>query len=172
MNVRLKTVERLFLLTILCLVFAFSIISKLTGLRGVENSNESFASQKISIEISGAVGKPGLYTVPQGSTLSTVLRKVKLKPLADLFGFELGRALDESCSIEIPMLKEITIEVSGCVKKNVRLTLAAGSRICDLKNLIVLTEEADRTFLKRKRLLKNREVIEVPARREIRNVTY
>jgi hypothetical protein len=46
--------------------------------------------------------------------------------------------------------------------ENKSLALPAGSRICDLSGLIIPSADADLHFFKRRRLLKNQDVIEVP----------
>jgi hypothetical protein len=161
---RLKATEQLFLLIFFSLAVTFYIIAKITNFREGEALMAS-PIPLISVEITGAVHKPRTIQVAQGSPLSIVLGKVKLKPFADRSALPLEQILTESCAIEVPALKEIQVEITGCVDQKISLTLPAGSRMCDLKGHLSLTSEADRSFLRRKRLLKPNEHIEIPARK-------
>jgi hypothetical protein len=162
----IKHSERLFLLSVVFLFVSFVIVSKLTSFRKwevLDQSEESLLSN-ISLEITGAVYKPGVYQVASGTPLAVVLNKARVKPFADLSNLE-AVLIEQSGEIEIPFLKEIGIEVLGCVERTHHLSLPAGSRICDLKKLLSVTKEADLSFFKKKRILKNNEVITIPAKR-------
>jgi DNA uptake protein ComE-like DNA-binding protein len=58
--------------------------------------------------------------------------------------------------------EEILVTVQGAVLEPVRLTMSPGSRICDLKEKVSLTADADRTFFRRKKRLQDGVIIEVP----------
>ncbi len=60
------------------------------------------------------------------------------------------------------ILTEITVHVRGAVLEPAQLKMPVQSRICDLKSKISLASNADRTFFRRKKRLKNGEIIEVP----------
>jgi hypothetical protein len=116
----------------------------------------------LSIEVTGCVGKPGTYSVRPGTSVRTVLRKARLGPAADVTNISLDQGLDASGSLHVPVLEKIIVEVGGCVEQRIRLTLPAGSRICDLKSCVILSADADPRFFKRRRRLKNNEVVDVP----------
>lgn len=60
-----------------------------------------------------------------------------------------------------PPSTEVRVTVRGAAE-SIELVLPKGSRISDLKEKISLSAEADKTFFRRKRKLKDGEVIEVP----------
>jgi hypothetical protein len=124
---------------------------------------ESPASS-VTVAISGAVKRPGEYVVSQGTTLQQVLRKALPMASADLSSLPLQKFLETSQAIEVPELREIRIFVEGAVLRPVELLLPAGSRIFDLRGKIDLSSEADRKFLKRKKLLRHGDRIQVPVK--------
>ncbi len=62
----------------------------------------------------------------------------------------------EECSAEI------RIFINGAVEKPIELIVPTGTRICDLKSKVLFTADVDKSFLKRRRKLKNREILTVP----------
>ena len=58
--------------------------------------------------------------------------------------------------------KEVRVVVRGAVKEPVEVVLPAGSRICDLKDQIIFTEETNKAFFRRKKVLRDGEEIIVP----------
>jgi hypothetical protein len=63
---------------------------------------------------------------------------------------------------EVVLPGTVSVWVCGAVKEAGEITLPAGSRISDLKGKVTLSEEADKSFFRRRRKLKNGEAIEVP----------
>jgi hypothetical protein len=159
----LQTSEWIFFITICALVATVFTISKFTSYRSLDLLDQRRRREEvqIKIEIGGHVKCPGSYQIVKGQPLSEVLFKAKPKPLADLSVLDLSKSLDEPCSIHIKALEKVAVQVAGCVKEIIFLELPAGSRICDLKGHIELSSEADRGFLRRRRILKDREVIVV-----------
>jgi len=161
----LKKPEWVLLSTILIFIFTLYIISKATSFRSLERLASYTLVEQLSlitVEINGLVQKPGMYKVQRGTTLRSVLVKARPKPLADITGLNLDRVLEESCRFDIPLLQYIHIEVRGCVEQIAHLVLPANSRICDLKEKVHLSPLADKNFFKRRRLLKNNEVVYIP----------
>lgn len=161
----LRTSEWVLFFSFLSILLSLFIISKMTSARSLDRLRDMPAAplpiEMISVEIVGCVQKPGTYSLPKGTTAQLALRKARLKPFADLSAINLNQILEYSCQLDVPALKEIHVEVRGCVKENMTLTLPAGSRICDLKGKVELTSEANKAFFKRRRLLKEGEIIEV-----------
>lgn len=68
----------------------------------------------------------------------------------------------EKIDFEKEAPQEIYVIVKGEVKEASELTLPKESRICDLQEKINLTDNADTAFFKRRKRLKNGEIIVVP----------
>ena len=161
----LRTYEWLLFFALSFLLIASLVVSKKTSYRALQKLHKQqvlFPKGNIQVEITGCVKKPGIYEVPPGTTLRTLLRKAKPKALADLEALRVAQVLENSCAICIPALEKISIEVCGAIRESKTLSLAAGSRLSDLKDKIALAQDADISIFKRRRLLKNHEKIFIP----------
>lgn len=116
----------------------------------------------VVVAISGAVLKPGDYKVPQGTSIQDVIKKSRPKQFADLSGFEHAQSVQKNMTIFVAELSTIHVHVQGAVLEEMELDLPIGTRLCDLKSKIHLSKDSDRNFLRRRRLLKNGEVILIP----------
>ena len=164
----LTRTEWVFGLSLLFLLGSFFVIAKTTSFRSLEHlqlREELQTIPLIAVEVSGSIQKPGVFQVPQGSTIRTLVRKARLKPTADCSGIDLDHAFEESGSLFIPALEKIIVEVQGCVEENVSLEMPAGSRISDLKGHVNLTPDADPAFFRRRKMLKNNEIIQIPPKK-------
>jgi len=162
----LQRSEWVFFFTLLALIVVSISVAKLSSYRNLEllQAWESEAQKNpVWVEISGHVRHPGRYKLESGKPLATAIRKAGPKPFADLSGIDQRRMLTEDFTLEIHPLEKIKVEVVGCVKEKVELELLPGSAISDLKGKIELTPDADRGFLRKKRKLKNGEVVAIPA---------
>ena len=112
----------------------------------------------------GCVKKPDVYQVPKGTSLRAILRKARPEVLANLQDLPMDRILEESCLIEVPAFEKIWVQIQGAVEENISLELVAGSRLCEIKGKVALRPDADPRFLKRRRLLKNGEIITMPSK--------
>lgn len=118
--------------------------------------------EEILVTIDGAVRKPGPYMIRAGTTIEQALRKAKPTPEADLKGLSLKAIIENPLHISVAELKEIRVTVSGAIAEPVALVLPPKSRISDLKSKVIFTDETEKTFFRRRKLLKNGDHIEVP----------
>lgn len=118
--------------------------------------------EEILVTIDGAVKKPGQYTIQAGITIEQALRKAKPAPEADLKALPLKEIIENPLHITVGELKEIRVTVAGAIAGPVELVLPPKSRISDLKSKVIFTDETEKTFFRRRKLLKNGEHIEVP----------
>lgn len=116
----------------------------------------------VDIRISGEVLRPGLYPALPGTRIGDLIKKSRPKRFADLRGIDLDRPIDKSMDISIPLLSEIAIRIEGAVIEPLDLKMLPGSRICDLKSKIQCERDADLRYLKRRRLLKDGEIVIIP----------
>lgn len=128
--------------------------------------------RSICIEISGAVKRPGFYSIRSGTPLHKVLHRARPFSQADLFHPKIEGSywknadgkiyLESSCCITIEVPEKFEIFLEGAVVEPRSLWVASGSRICDLKNRITMNSQGDRAFFRRTRLLKPGEVLKIP----------
>lgn len=126
---------------------------------------------EVVVAIDGAVAKPGEYAVRKGSRIEEIVRKARPKPYANLKKLGVDERVEGPLSLHIEELSEIVVSVNGAVKEPMQLVLPAGSRLCDLRSKISLTTEADKSFFRRRRLLKDGEKIEIPKKTVEENAT-
>jgi hypothetical protein len=148
-------------LSLVLIVASLFSLAKINLKRGGQYQVEPALEEKISIFIEGAVHKPGEVRVLVGSPLEAAVRKARPFLHADLNKLSLKNPVLEPAHIVVEELKEICVQVVGEGVEPQELRLAPGTRICDLRSKIVLKEGADRAIFKRKRQLKNREILEV-----------
>lgn len=118
-------------------------------------------SQELEVIIEGAVAHPGAYQMPKGSLLKDLFAKAEPIPEADLSRMKAERKLRQGQIIRVPHRAMITIHLEGAVKQSGPLRLPKGSRLCDLVDCVSFAEGADLKPLKKKRRLKEGEVIAV-----------
>lgn len=142
---------------------SLAVISKVNVYRAASTiDSKDCQIENILIAVSGAVKKPGEYRVAAGTPLAAVLRKARPLSQANLMGLDLGSPMESSRDVFIPELSEITVFVSGAVLAPVALTLPVASRVSDLKSKVALSADADKSYFRRRRRLKNGEKIVVP----------
>ncbi|OGN55733.1 MAG: hypothetical protein A3D96_01440 [Chlamydiae bacterium RIFCSPHIGHO2_12_FULL_44_59] len=120
----------------------------------------------ILVTVNGEVFRPGEYKMESGTTLETVLKKARPKRFANLANLSLKEKIYESVCIEIPTLSQLQIQIGGEIREPVSMTVKVGARVCDLKSQVVFTEETDRKFFQKKRLLKDGDIIVVPKKKK------
>ena len=86
--------------------------------------------------------------------------------LADLTSPNLSQCVNSDITIFVSKLQNVSVRVEGAVLAPEELQLPVGARLCDLKSKVQCTSDADTAFLKRRRLLKNHDVIIIPKRKE------
>ncbi|MBX7067251.1 MAG: SLBB domain-containing protein [Parachlamydiales bacterium] len=155
------------LLAILAIIMAGLIaISKINAARASIAIGEIEERQvQILVTIDGAVKKAGQYSVAEGTPVSAALKRARPTPWADLKAMPLKELIMAPAHLTVPELKEIRVSVSGAVSEPADLVLPVGSRIADLKSKIGFTEETDKTYFRRRRLLRDREKIVVPKKK-------
>lgn len=156
----LKRSEWLLIGSFLLILGSLFLVSKVNAVWAETTLQETEIETFIEIAVDGAVSKPGKYTVPAGTPVLEAVKKARPKPFADLKNLQ--GPVHSAMIIRVEELKEIVVQVKGAVEQPVELVMPVKSRISDLKSKITLTPEADKAFFRRRRLLKNGEVVEVP----------
>lgn len=164
MNKSLRSSEWFLAASLLFIMASLAAIAKINSGKAFSHIEAYEAEQPKTamVSIQGAVAKPGIYQIELGSSLIESARKAKPSRFADLQNLALEKAVDGTLVLNIQKLAEIEITISGSVLNPGPIKLPAGSRLCDLKSKIQTSDQADRTFLKSRRLLKNGEKVEIP----------
>lgn len=157
--------EWIFFVVILALIATVFTIAKLTSIRSLERLQKwekKEAPIEVWIELAGHVKRPGKYKLRPGAPLSVAIRKAGLKPFADLSGVDGALIPEKSLHVEIPKAKTIRVRITGHVKEILDLEVEAGCRISDLKKKIEVAPNADPKFFRKRRMLRDGEVVEIP----------
>ncbi len=120
----------------------------------------------VEIIISGEVAHPGAFSALPGTRIGDLVKKSRPKRFADLKGIDLDSPVEKALELVIPRLSEISVRIEGAVAVPIELKLPAGSRICDLKPKIECDGNANLQFFKKRRLLKNGEIVYVPKKEQ------
>lgn len=163
MKKSLQSSEWFLVASLLLIMVSLVTISKISATKATSQlSVEEKNQKKVLVTVEGAVKKPGSYFIEVGSSIQDVLKITKPLPNADLKKWLLLEEIQSDCRIEISELSEIVVSIKGAVVKPIELTLPVGSRICDLKSKILLSEDAEKAFFRRRKRLKNGDIICVP----------
>ena len=162
----LQTSEWVLSASLVILLISFLAVTKFHEHRKYSQCKVPAAKLENTLDVSivGEVSKPGVYRALLGSRLGDLVKKSKPKRFADLQMIDLDSPVEKSLNIEIAQLKELSVRIEGAVLEPIELKVAPGSRVCDLKSKIQCSENADLKYFKRRRLLKNGELILVPAK--------
>jgi hypothetical protein len=159
----LRPAEWALVASLLVFLSSLLLVAKINSSRAAAAIDAGeFVQEEILVTIDGAVKKPGAYAVWSGATLEQVLRKAKPTAEADLRTLPLKEILNGPKHIVVEPLKEITVFVTGAIAEPAEISLPPRSRICDLKNKVIFTPETEKTFFRRRKLLRNGDKIVVP----------
>lgn len=149
--------------SLLLIMASLVILAKVNAYRASSLiSVKDLQQEKILIQIDGAVAKPGEYSVSSGTLIGEALKKSRPHPFADLKKIPLKEVIEAPLHIHVEELTEVQISVRGAVVEPVELKVPARTRICDLKSKVSLTAEADRSYFRRRKAVKDGEVLVVP----------
>lgn len=160
-NSSLHLTEWLVVASIFFILSSLLVVAKLQSWRVGVSAIEELA--QISVTIGGSVAKPGGYLVAPGTPVLEVIAKARPKVFADLGAFASSERVSIDCEIFVDELSELVVFVEGaCVEET--LKVPCGSRVSDLKKRVQLDQTADISFFKKKRCLKNKEIIKIPSK--------
>ena len=149
--------------SLLILIASFILVAKISSHKAPSKFPfKELLPETVLVSISGAVKKPGDYSFPAGTTIEQALRKARPSPDANLDLLPLKKIIDAPLHIFVEELKEIQVAVRGAIAKPIQITLPVRSRISDLKSKVIFTEETEKAFFRRRKLLKNGDEIVVP----------
>ena len=155
---RSSFIEKPLCISLLAIVFTTCFVSLYQSNR----YEKAFPVKKIHVWIQGEVKKPGQYEFVEGSPLKELLFLAKPLKYALIDEGMLNRILKDEDCIEIERRAAIQCKIHGAVAQPDVYFLPIGTRICDLKKIVVLQKNADKKFFKSKRLISNNESIKIP----------
>jgi DNA uptake protein ComE-like DNA-binding protein len=113
--------------------------------------------------IKGAVEHPGIYHIHSEIKLKDLLAMAGVSLNADLRRFSPDTMVKKGRIINVPSRAMIKVHLRGAVAEEMILSVPKNSKLADLIDIGNFSPEADLAFLKKKRRLKDGEVIQVPA---------
>ena len=158
----LPTSEWTFIFSTLIVMAAFVLIAKFNAIRSQSEIDKVEFQEEVCVTILGEVRRPGVYKVLVGTLLQDVVRKARPKKFSNLKDLPMKKIIEEPLTVVVEELAKISIRVTGEVENPTILKVKPRTRICDLKSIVILTDDADKTFFKRRKHLLDREVIEIP----------
>lgn len=161
---RLPVHEWLAVVSILILLFGITFIVWWSGDTGISMQRGTpyyIVDQDIEVVVDGAVEKPGSYIVKRGARISDVLALAGELPDSDLRRLRVERKVRNGQIIKVPHRPMITVYLEGAVKAPHSITIPKGSSLSDIIPLIEFEEGAHVDKLRRKRRLKDGEIIKV-----------
>ncbi|MBF8263658.1 MAG: hypothetical protein HW387_1323 [Parachlamydiales bacterium] len=165
-EIELKKSEWIFGFAMLMFILSILWIAHLTSGRSLEQLNSSNEPAAfIEIKVTGCIKQPKTVRIPCGSQVRDCLKKIRLRAGADVSSIDFDQVLTQSGTLEIRFLEKIVVEIQGCVEQKMWIDMPLGSRICDLKERVVLSKDADSAFFKRRRRLKNNDIVCVPPKK-------
>jgi hypothetical protein len=161
METSLRSSEWVILSTFLLLFVSLCLSTQIKASKiSYQFEVESDQPEKIiSVSIQGAVSRPGVYLVPEGTQLKKILKKSRPNKTADLGCLDIEAAIERSVEFCIEEKKIISVWIFQEGTNPVRLRLPVGSRFCDLKSKIEKQDSFDFSIFKKKRLLRDGEEI-------------
>jgi hypothetical protein len=118
----------------------------------------------VQVSIEGFVEKPDIYEFPIGTPMEEILRKACPKRFANLRSIDLKSPLTTSLQLKLEPLRSLQVHVTGAVASAETIEVEPGTRICQLKQKIQLSDEADLAFFKKRKILSDGDVIYVPSK--------
>jgi hypothetical protein len=157
-NTSLRLAEWLVVFSVLLILIAFSLVAKIQAFR----ARIPLVHERAQVEVTilGHVSKPGCYAVEWGSSLSEVLVKANPKLYANVQELPCHEQMVKNCTYTVEKLEALTVFVEGACE-SAELRVLVGSRVCDLRGLIQFHPNADLSLFKKKRYLKNKEIIKI-----------
>lgn len=158
METKLRQSEKIFITSILLLMLSIVIIGKVNAQRtsSILASHPISSHQPCKVTIVGEVSKPGTFSVLPGTLLSKVIKKSAPTPFADLKKINMEQRVEESLSIKIDPLEEITITIIGDSPEPKKIVIPAGSKVYQLKKTL---KNCDDKNFKSRRFLRDQETI-------------
>jgi len=163
-QVHLRSSEWLLTGSLLLLLASLVAIAKIKAYKAGEVGEKKQVAVEVSVQ--GHVKKPGIYPIARGAPLAEVVRKAQPQKFANLRAIPVKELVTSSLELVIEPLCELLIQVDGAVKNSGPVSVPLGTRISDLKKILVLDEKADLSFFKKKRLLQDGEIVKIPLRKD------
>jgi hypothetical protein len=161
----LKIHEWLAVITLIVILGGLSIMAyvKKGNVGDKDRSMPAFLSRagRIEVLIEGSVINSGTYYLPSGVAMKDVLMLAQPSPNADLRRFNLDAPIKKGRTINVPSRPMIVIHVKGAIENPGEISVPKGTRLMDLPAFILLSENANKKSINRKRKLKNGEIITI-----------
>ena len=161
----------------LAIAIIVGLLGMLAAIAMIRNSSSQFkeiattdtpSNQWIKVAIDGAVESPGNYTVEKGTSLKEVLAQAKVLEDADFsrLKMKITSKVRQGQMIHVPKKQIITVFIQGNVEFPGALAVPKGTRLIDLMDKITFQDNADLQPLRKKRRLKDQEIIRIEKKQD------
>lgn len=116
-----------------------------------------FPKKMVKVVVTGAVKKPGKYSVPCGTYVREVMKKARFERYADQKRVDLARAIEDDRTIIVPKLEKLTVYLYGLSEEVLTLEVPLQTRVCHLKKLLPNEKKRDLSCLSSRRYLSDQE---------------
>ena len=158
-------------LAILIVIIAVAALTAVTQFKNnvpsssVYLEKEGYSTLSTEVIVKGAVELPGTYHIGSEMTLGALLELAKVYPTADLSKLRLDSVIRKSRMVVVKEKEQITVYLTGAVKKSGALKVAKGTTLEQLLKSTELDDQAHVEAINGKRKLKENELIEIPFRK-------
>lgn len=174
-NENLNPYEWIVVLSLISLLATITYFTHKDWLKNpvLDNSKAHYVYEReLSVKVEGAVEFPGTMRVLKGSTIEDVLTKARPKPEADLKKVFLEKKVRDGQIITIPSVEMFTVQIKGSLSDSESIFVPKGTTLEDLINLVEWPESADLEKLKKKRKIKDGEIVKVGIKKKVPSGTF
>lgn len=160
----LKVHEWLAVAFVIGTIFGLACLTSFYGKKEPSRPNLALLEKAngFDVVLKGAVAYPGIYRFSSEITMKDLLILAGVRESADLRRFKPESVVKKTRIINVPERVMITVHLHGAIKSNCSLTIPKGSKVEDLIAIGKFSDQADLSVLKKKRRLKDSEVIFIP----------
>lgn len=153
------------ILSVMLVLTAFVAVKHRSAASSSLSVTPSYVKNRVEATVKGAVAHPGVYSLPKETTLRELLAVAELTAEADVRRFNLDKVVQQGRAIHIVSRPMITVHVMGAVQSSGEIRVPQGTRVEELVARVSLNEDADARVLKKKRKIKDGEVVNIPKRK-------
>lgn len=163
----LKTREWVVIIVYISLMAAITLVTQVIVPKHRPEASQIHLIQDNQIEasISGAVEKPGLYSLKRGSTTQDLIALAKPLRNAQISKINLHAKLTQGRHIKIPSLETVCLRIEGAVEVPLTLAVAKGTKLKELFDCVAFTETADTRALLKERVVRDGETVVIPEKK-------
>lgn len=127
---------------------------------------------RFDVIVKGAVEYPGIYHLHSDMKIKDLLAIAGVSLNADLRRFKVETLVKKGRVINVPAMVMLKVHLRGAVNGDQVVTIPKGSKLEDLIHFVNFPPDADLSVLKKKRRLKDDELIVIPSKSQERETAH